>query len=109
MARRIGRSVILLDTAALSSSIDRLNTLDQLGVFGAILVPDRLYRGLKRRFVTDRIDLDPCVLHLGHSFGFDFFPELPLVHLRLTSQFLYQLLVVLGEAIPSDAREHENL
>jgi hypothetical protein len=83
--------------------------LYQVGVLGAVLVPDRLDRVLERLLVGEGDHLDPRVLDLLHRLRLALVPELPLLELGLLRELPDQVLVGLRERIPAPPREHQDL
>src|SRR5581483_10030088 len=92
-----------LGVAKASPSGHRLDPVDEVGVLGAVLVPDRLHRALERGLVGNADDLDPGLLHLREGFLLLGEPELPLLELRLAAELGDQLLVVLRQRVPGAA------
>src|SRR5947209_5260823 len=92
-----------------SRSGHRLDALDQVGELAAVLVPDRLDRVAERLLVLDWVDLDAGGLHAVHGLGLGLVPALARVELRLPSELFDQRLIVLGQLVPADAREHQHL
>src|SRR5262247_3509443 len=92
-----------------SSSLDILNALDQVGVLLAVFLPYRLHRLLEGLLVVDLDDLDAGLLDLFDRFLLHRIPELSLVLLRLLGELHDQRLVILAEGAPDLLREHEDL
>src|SRR3954465_8298270 len=84
------------------------DSLDQAGVFGAVLVTYRL-GGLEEGFLVRRNELDAGRLQLGGRLGDVVVPQLALFELRLARKLLDQVLVALRQLVPAHLRVDEDL
>src|SRR5258708_11160129 len=83
-----------------AASAHRLDALDELGVFAAVFVPDRLHRVLEGLLVRDRVDLDAGGLHLLERVLLFLLPELAFIELRIGAYLRDHVLVGLLERVP---------
>src|SRR5262249_31834492 len=81
-------------------SFHRLDALDRLRIFRAVLVPYRLDRVLERLLVGNLDDLDPRRPRLVQRLLLVFVPQHALFALRLASEFLDELAVFGRQRVP---------